>query len=56
MQAGGYWFKPLSDSQIEKDWTQELIQAFLMLGEEYPDIAGEIYLIAEKKEGKQEAV
>jgi 2-polyprenyl-3-methyl-5-hydroxy-6-metoxy-1,4-benzoquinol methylase len=45
---GGYWLKPLSDSQIERDWTNEMLQAFLILGERYPDIAAEIYIIAKK--------
>ena len=44
--AGGYWLKPLSNSQIEKDWSKEMIEAFLKLGEKYPDIAGEIYVVA----------
>lgn len=43
---GGYWLKPLSDSQIEASWTQEMLSAFLKLGESYPDIAAEIYIIA----------
>lgn len=43
---GGYWLKPLSDGQIECDWNEELIKAYLELGEEYPEIAGEIYIIA----------
>ncbi|MBK8496720.1 MAG: class I SAM-dependent methyltransferase [Chitinophagaceae bacterium] len=43
---GGYWLKPLSDKQIEAAWTQEMLSAFLKLGEKYPDIAAEIYIIA----------
>lgn len=46
IQRGGYWLKPLSDKQIEETWTPEMISAFLILGELYPDIAGEIYIIA----------
>lgn len=45
---GGYWFKPLSNGQIEKDWTPEMIEAFFKLGERYPDIAAEIYVVASK--------
>jgi 2-polyprenyl-3-methyl-5-hydroxy-6-metoxy-1,4-benzoquinol methylase/RimJ/RimL family protein N-acetyltransferase len=44
--AGGYWLKPLSNDQIEKTWTPEMVEAFMQLGERYPDIAGEIYAIA----------
>lgn len=43
---GGYWLKPLSDRQIEESWTKVMIEAFLKLGEKYPKIAGEIYIIA----------
>ena len=48
INSGGYWLKPLSNSQIECDWTNEMIDAFLKLGEKYPDIAGEIYIVATK--------
>src|SRR4051794_16354261 len=42
---GGYWLKPLSNSQIESSWTPEMIRAFFALGERYPDIAAEIYVV-----------
>jgi 2-polyprenyl-3-methyl-5-hydroxy-6-metoxy-1,4-benzoquinol methylase len=45
---GGYWLKPLSSGQIEQTWTNEMLAAFMQLGERYPDIAGEIYIIAHK--------
>ncbi len=47
IQMGGYWLKPLSDRQLEENWTLEMLNAFLYLGELYPDIAAEIYIIAE---------
>lgn len=43
---GGYWLKPLSNSQIESTWTPSMIEAFMQLGERYPDMAGEIYVVA----------
>lgn len=43
---GGYWLKPVSNSQIEQTWTPEMLAAFMQLGERYPDIAGEIFVIA----------
>jgi len=43
---GGYWLKPLSNNQIEANWSQEMINAYMELGERFPNIAGEIYLIA----------
>lgn len=42
----GYWLKPLSNQQIEQDWTKEMLDAFMDLGERYPDIAGEIYIVS----------
>ena len=44
---GGYWIKPLSNGQLEAQWTAPMIDAFMQLGERYPDIAAEIYVIAE---------
>lgn len=43
---GGYWLKPLSNSQIEENWTESMLKAFMDLGERYPDIAGEIYIVS----------
>ena len=44
--SGGYWLKPESNAQINANWNNNMIEAFLRLGEKYPEIAGEIYLIA----------
>lgn len=43
---GGYWLKPVSNAQIEAYWNAEIIEAFMQMGERYPDIAGEIYVVA----------
>jgi 2-polyprenyl-3-methyl-5-hydroxy-6-metoxy-1,4-benzoquinol methylase len=43
---GGYWMKPVSNKQIEDNWTPQMLEAFMQLGERYPDIAGEIYVVA----------
>lgn len=43
---GGYWLKPVSNAQIEAHWTPQMLDAFMQLGERYPDIAAEIYVIA----------
>lgn len=43
---GGYWIKPLSNRQIEETWTPAMLDAFLRLGERYPDIAAEILVVA----------
>lgn len=39
---GGYWLKPVSNAQIEAQWDSKMIDAFMRLGERYPDIAAEI--------------
>ena len=38
--------KPLANSQLESWFSEEMIDAFMILGERYPDIAGEIYVVA----------
>jgi len=43
---GGYWLKPLANKQIEDSWSMQMITAFMALGEKYPEIAGEIYIVA----------
>jgi 2-polyprenyl-3-methyl-5-hydroxy-6-metoxy-1,4-benzoquinol methylase len=43
---GGYWIKPLSNRQLEETWSPEMVEAFMQLGERYPDIAAENYIIA----------
>ncbi len=43
---GGYWIKPVSNAQIDSNWTPEMVHAFMQLGERYPDIAAEIYVVA----------
>lgn len=43
---GGYWLKPVSNKQIEETWSKEMLDAFLELGEKYPEIAGEIYIVS----------
>lgn len=43
---GGYWMKPVSSGQIEQTWTPQMLDAFMRLGERYPDVAGEMYIVA----------
>jgi 2-polyprenyl-3-methyl-5-hydroxy-6-metoxy-1,4-benzoquinol methylase len=43
---GGYFLKPLSNVQLETTWSPEMLEAFMQLGERYPDIAGDIYVVA----------
>lgn len=46
---GGYWLKPVSIGQMEASWTDEMTEAFMQMGERYPDIAGEIYVVARRR-------
>ena len=45
---GGYFLKPVSSGQIEANWSDAMLDAFMVLGERYPDIAGEIYVLASR--------
>lgn len=45
-KSGGYWLKPISNKQIEDSWNIEMLDAFMKLGEKYPYIAAEIYVVA----------
>ena len=45
---GGVFLKPLTNAQIEKWWTEEMMDTFYELGKEYPEIAAEIYAVCEK--------
>ena len=45
---GGYWIKPVSNRQIEETWTPAMLEAFMRLGERYPDIAAEIVVVARR--------
>ena len=46
VRFGGYWLKPLSNAQIQETWTPEMIEAFCSLGRQYPEISGEMYIVA----------
>jgi 2-polyprenyl-3-methyl-5-hydroxy-6-metoxy-1,4-benzoquinol methylase len=43
---GGYWLKTVTNAHFEAHWTPEMIEAAMVVGERYPDIAAEIYVIA----------
>lgn len=47
IDSGGYWLKPLSNAQIQAHWDSQMILAFMELGEAYPQIAGDIYVVAQ---------
>lgn len=43
---GGLMVKPLSNRQIEKQWSNELIEAFFAISEDLPELCSEIYVVA----------
>lgn len=45
---GGYWLKPVTNAQIHQHWNESMLDAFMKLGERYPDIAGEIFVVASR--------
>jgi 2-polyprenyl-3-methyl-5-hydroxy-6-metoxy-1,4-benzoquinol methylase len=42
---GGVFFKPLSNSQIEKNWNKDMIEGFFRIGDDFPDFCAELYAI-----------
>lgn len=48
LKEGGVLLKPLSNEQIEKTWNNSMKMVFCSLGEKYPDIAAELYIVAAK--------
>ena len=48
-KSGGYFLKPISNSQIEETWTEKMVDAFLELGNGMPEVSGEIWVLARKK-------
>lgn len=46
VKFGGYWLKPLSNAQIQATWTEEMVEAFCAIGRKYPEISGEMYIVA----------
>ena len=45
IEMGGVFFKPLSNQQIQENWTEDMIQGFYELGKDFPDSAAEIYAV-----------
>lgn len=45
-KTSGYWLKPVSNKQIDETWTPEMIRVFMKLGEKYPEISAEIFIVA----------
>jgi len=48
-EMGGVFFKPLSNKQIQDNWTEEMIQGFYELGKDFPENAAELYAVCCRK-------
>ena len=48
IKTGGVYFKPLSNGQIEQNWTNEMMEGFYELGKDFPNNCAEIYAIVGK--------
>lgn len=48
-RTGGCMIKPLSNRQIEENWSNELIDAFFDISDDLPDLCSEIFLITKPK-------
>ena len=46
IKSGGYWLKPMDNAHIEKNWSEKLIYCYMKMGEKYPEIACNIYVVA----------
>lgn len=45
VKMGGVFFKPLSNQQIQDNWSEEMIRGFYELGRDFPDYAAELYAV-----------
>jgi 2-polyprenyl-3-methyl-5-hydroxy-6-metoxy-1,4-benzoquinol methylase len=43
---GGVFFKPISNKQIEENWTPQMIEGFFQLGKDFQENAAELFIIA----------
>lgn len=48
LSFSGLMIKPLSNRQIEEQWSEELIDAFLELGDDFPELCSEIFAVVKK--------
>jgi len=43
---GGSLLKPLTNKQIQDTWDERMVKGFISLGNDYPELCGDIYIIA----------
>jgi 2-polyprenyl-3-methyl-5-hydroxy-6-metoxy-1,4-benzoquinol methylase len=42
---GGIFLKPLANAQIEEAWSDDLIEAYFQLGQDFPELCGELFVV-----------
>jgi hypothetical protein len=45
VSMGGVFFKPLSNQQIQDNWTEEMIQGFFELGKDFQEYTADLYAV-----------
>lgn len=45
VDAGGVYFKPLSNQQIQDNWNEAMIEGFYELGKDFPEHTAELYVV-----------
>lgn len=45
IETGGVFLKPVSNKQIEDQWSEEMIQGFFLLGKDFPNHSAELYAV-----------
>ena len=45
---GGVMIKPLANSQISTDWSREMVEGFIALGDDLPELCGDIFVVAKQ--------
>jgi len=45
LELEGVFFKPLSNKQIQDNWSENMIQGFYELGKDFPDLSAELFAV-----------
>ena len=48
VKNGGVFLKPLSNAQIDENWSSEMIEGFYLLGADFPEHCAELFAVAQK--------
>ncbi|MFJ7825273.1 class I SAM-dependent methyltransferase [Psychrobacillus sp. NPDC096623] len=45
---GGLMLKPLTNRQIEEQWSEDMVEGFIKLGDKFPHLSAEIFVVLKK--------